>query len=401
MPKFSYRATDGQGATSSGVVESPDRESAMDTLRDRGFTVLKLEAKKDAFGGKELPFLNKIPIKEIVIFSRQFSVLMGAKVPIVQALKTVAKQTQHRKLRAIVLDLASEVENGIALSTAMESHRNAFTDFFINMVKSGETTGRLEEVMNYMADQMERDYDLNSRIKGAMTYPIIVVTGMIVIGFIMMTFVVPKLTASLIESGMKLPWTTRLLIATSEFMKNNVVGIAIGAVLAGIAFRWWVSTESGRSKWDFVKLFIPVVGPLLQRIYLVRFTRSFGTMLSGGLDIPQALTVTSDIVGNAHYRKNIVETKKQVSDGHSITSVFMSDRTMPLMVPQMMAVGEETGRMQEVLERLTDFYTRDLENLVDNLVSAIEPLIMLAMGGAVGIMVAAIMLPMYQMAQQF
>jgi type II secretory pathway component PulF len=184
-------------------------------------------------------------------------------------------------------------------------------------------------------------------------------------------------------------------------MKNHVIQIVIGGILATLGFRAWVATPDGRLKWDFVKLYVPVVGPLLQRIYLVRFTRSFGTMLSGGLDIPQALTVTADIVGNAHYQKNINETKKEVSDGNSIVTVFMRDKTMPLMVPQMMAVGEETGRLQEVLSRLTDFYTRDLENLVDNLVSAIEPIIMLVMGGAVGIMVAAIMLPMYQMAQQF
>ncbi len=324
--------------------------------------------------------------------------LIGAKVPLVQALKTVAHQTQHARFRGIVLDIAGEVENGTPLSAAMGSHLEAFTPFFINMVHSGESSGRLEDVLNYMADQMERDYDLMTKIRGAMTYPIFVIFGLTVVGFIMMVYVVPKLTQSLQESGTALPWTTNLLIATSSFMQANQIPIIVGLVLAAGAFRWWTSTESGAKTWDRLKLYIPVFGPLLQRIYLIRFTRSFGTMLAGGMDIPSCLDVTAEIVGNAHYRDAIIETRREVSDGNSITTVFVKDRTMPTMVPQMMAVGEETGRLREVLDKLTEFYTRELQNLVSNLVSAIEPLIMLIMGAAVGIMVAAIMLPMYQMA---
>lgn len=376
---------------------------ATDTLKDRGMTVISMTEAKRGGGQIEIniPFLNRVKIKDLVIFSRQFAVLMGAKVPVVRALKTVAKQTKHKKLREVVIDIADEAESGLSLSVSMAKHPKVFSPFYVNMIRSGETTGRLEDVMNYMADQMERDYDLMSKIKGAMTYPIFVIFGLVVVGFIMMTFVVPKLTAVLKESGTELPWTTKALIFTSDFMKAYAIQIVIAAILAVIGLQYWIRTEKGRRIWDEIILYIPVFGPLLQRIYLIRFTRSFGTLVSGGVDIPASLEVCADVVGNAKYKELISKTRQEVMDGHSISSVFESEKTMPKMVSQMMTVGEETGRLSEVLDKLTAFYARELQNLVDNLVSAIEPLIMLVMGGAVGVMVAAILLPMYKMATSF
>jgi type II secretory pathway component PulF len=245
---------------------------------------------------------------------------------------------------------------------------------------------------------MERDFDLMTKIKGAMIYPIFVMLGLVIVGFVMMAFVVPKLTDVLKESGTALPWTTNLLIATSSFFKNFALQIIALVVVSVVGIRWWISTDQGRKYWDSFILYIPVFGPMLQLIYLVRFTRSLATLLSGGVDIPASLDVCADIVGNARYKDRILATKKEVMDGNSITSVFEQDRTIPSMVPQMMAVGEQTGRLFEVLEKLTDFYSRELQNKVANLVHAIEPLIMLVMGGAVGIMVAAIIMPMYNMA---
>ncbi len=398
MPRYEYHARDPKGQAVEGLVDAETLEIATDTLKDRGLFVLSLEVFKESVTSYEIPWLNKISTKDLVIFSRQFSVLMGAKVPLVQALKTTARQTQNKSLKRIVLDVASDVEAGTSMSEAMAKHPRAFSAFFINMIRSGETTGKLEEVMNYLADQMERDFDLMAKIKGAMTYPIFVMVAMVIIGFVMMVYVVPKLTATLTESGTALPWTTKLLIATSSFMQTYIAQIVVGAVLLILAFRWWTSTPGGRTLWDRLKLKVPVFGPLLRNIYVVRFTRSMSTLISGGVDVPQSLEICADIVGNEYFRQVIMETRKEVSDGNSITSVFVHTDIMPMMVAQMMSVGEETGRLGEVLDRLTGFYSRELSNSVANLVSAIEPLIMLLMGGAVGIMVAAIMLPMYSMA---
>ncbi len=402
MPRFDYRVRTTEGKAITGVIEAPNQEIAMDTLRDRGFFVVSLEAaKKASILELELPFLNKIPIKDTVIFSRQFSVLMGASVPLVQSIQTVANQTRNPRLQKILIEVADDVEAGSALSNAMEQYPKAFSQFFIHMIRSGETTGKLEDVMNYLADQMEKDYDLNQRIRGAMIYPIFVIVGLVIVGFIMMTFVVPKLTETLTQSGAELPWTTNLLIAVSGFFQAYWVQMLVVAGIGLIAFRWWTSTDTGRMLWDKYKLKIPIFGPLLQRIYVVRFTQSFGTMMTGGVDIPSSLDICAEVVGNAYYRHQLLETKKEVTDGNALTTVIVRDKSMPKMVPQMISVGEETGRLSEVLDRLTAFYSRELSNMVSNLVHAIEPLIMMIMGAAVGIMVAAIMLPMYSLASQF
>ncbi len=401
MPRYDYRVNDANGRTLSGVIEAATLEMATDTLKDKGYSVVSiLEAQKKGLMEFELPFFNNVPIKEMVVFSRQFAVLMGAKVPVVSSLKTVARQTRHKKLQQIIVDIADEVESGTALSMAMAKYPKAFSNFFVNMIRSGETTGRLEEVMNYLADQMERDFDLMAKIKGAMIYPAVVISGLVIVGFVMMTYVVPKMTQVLAESGTALPWTTKLLIATSSFFQKFSIQIIIGTVLLIVGLQYWTRTPVGRRLWDGFILHIPVFGPMLQRIYLVRFTRSLSTLLSGGVDIPSSLEVCADLVGNAKYAAMIQATRKEVMDGNSITTIFATDNTMPKMIPQMMAVGEETGRLYEVLEKLTDFYSRELSAMVDNLVAAIEPMIMLVMGLAVGIMVAAIMLPMYNMATQ-
>lgn len=402
MPRYDYSARDKDGRPTEGVVEAATEEIARDTLKDRGLFVVSLE-KRAAKGVLEidLPFFNKIPVKDLVVFSRQFAVLMGSKVPLVRALKTVSEQTKNPRFQKMLMEMAVDVESGTALSVAMAAYPTAFSQFFVNMVRSGETTGRLEEVMEYLADQMERDYDLESKIRGAMIYPAFVIFGLVVVGFIMMAFVVPKLTTVLQESGVDLPWTTKLLIAVSGFMKDYTVQILIAAALAVVGFQFWIRKPQGKAIWDGAKLGIPVFGPLMKHIYLIRFTRSFGTLVHGGVDIPQALAICANVVGNARFERTIRETIREVNDGNSITSVIVGDRLFPQMVPQMIIVGEETGRLSEVLEKLTSFYSRELENSVANLVSAIEPLIMLVMGGAVGVMVAAIILPMYKLATEF
>jgi type IV pilus assembly protein PilC len=399
--RYNYQARDSQNNLVGGGIDAESEEIAGATLRDLGYTVMSLEAQRRDLLNLSLPFLTPVSTKDIVIFTRQFAVLIGAQVPIVEGLRSVGRQTRNHELQRVVVEVAAEVESGTALSTALAAHPRVFSDFFVNIIKSGETTGRLEEVMNYLADQMEKDYDLMQRIRGAMMYPLFVIIGLVVVGFVMMTFVVPKLTETLTESGVPLPWTTQALIAVSGFMQHNVVAILIGLVVAAALFRVWISRPAGKLQWDSFKLRVPVVGPLLQRVAVVRLTRSFGTLLVGGVDVPAALDICADIVGNEHYRQLLLETRREVADGNSVTSVLFRDPAMPNMVPQMLAVGEETGRMSEVLERLTGFYSRELDNSVANLVSAIEPLIMLVMGGAVGVMVAAIMLPMYQLATSF
>lgn len=361
---------------------------------------MKLDINLDKYLAK-LPFLNRIPPRELVIFSRQLSVMISADVPIVQALKVLVRQTANHNLKTVVANLAADVEGGTKFSAALARYPDAFSDFFINIVRSGETTGKLDEVLDYLATQQERDYDLSSKIKGAMIYPAFILCGLIVVGIVMMIFVIPKLTDILQESGATLPLSTRILIGTSSIMKNYwwALLISLAGLIGGL--RYLITFPLGRKYWDTLKIRLPVFGQLFRRIYMVRFTRGLSTLLTGGVEMVGSLKIAGAIVGNAVYRDLIAQTVREVEDGNPITTVFARSKEIPVMVTQMLGIGEQTGKIDAILARLTDFYTREIENMVRNLTTLMEPLIMLFMGVAVGIMVSAVILPMYNLAAQF
>lgn len=345
--------------------------------------------------------LRRIPSLDKVVFARQLSVLIGAKVPLVSALRTVANQTASEAMRAVVSDLEREVEGGASLSQAMARHPDVFPDFTSNLVASGETTGRLDEVLNYLADQQEKDHDLKKKIQGAMFYPAFIVSGLIVVGIIMMVFVIPKLTTILTESGAKLPVATRVLISVSNFFVSYTIALVVLVVAAGIGLRYALKLPEFRRRYDYLRLRAPVFGGIWRRLALVRFSRSMRTLLEGGVDVPAALRTSAEVVGNAYLRDVIQKSAKDVADGRGISASFSSSKIIPRMVPQMMGVGEETGKLGEILGRLADFYTREIDAEVSGLVTVIEPAIIVVIGVAVGFMVAAIILPMYQLANQF
>lgn len=401
MPIFSYKVKDSRGTESEGAVEAENEAQASEVLRERGYQVLSVTAREaESVGEVRFTFLQRITPKDVVVFSRQLSVMVGASVAIVRSLRTAARQTTNTKLRAIVLDIANEVEGGVRLSDAFNKHPRVFGSFYINMLRSGETSGKLDEVLLYLADQQEKDYDLRQRVRGAMTYPIFVLVMLFVVGTVMMIFVVPKLTAVLAESGVQLPISTRMLIATSHFFVRFwylIVGGAFGAVFG---FQAAQRTPAGKRVIDNLLIRLPVFGPMMRKIYMTRITHSLSTLIEGGVDMITALKVVAGIVGNEAYREIMIKTVQEVAAGNSMTTVWRSNKIIPDMVTQMVAVGEETGKLQVVLERLTEFYTREVNASVANLSTAVEPLIMVIMGVAVGALVMAIILPMYTLAQQ-
>lgn len=399
MAVFKYKALDTSNNTIKGLVEAATEEAAVEILREKNLSVLFVKQEGDS-GLKGPTILDRIKTKDIVIFSRQFSVLISANVAMVQSLKVLVEQTESIKLKIIVSDLSDEVDSGTKLSEALAKYPKVFSNFYISVVKSGETSGKLEEVLGYLADEMEKDYDMMSKIKGAMIYPIFVLCGLVVVGGAMMIFVVPQLTAVLLEAGGQLPFATRVLIAISNFLKNFwwllimiIVGVFIGV-------RYYGSTVVGKQQLDFFKLRVPIFGKLFQKIYLVRFTRSMYTLIVGGVTIVKSLEIASEVVSNQVYKELIIKTVEQVEQGNSISMVFSESAEIPKMVSQMMSIGEKTGKLDIVLKRITDFYGREIGNTVANLMTLMEPIIMVVMGIAVGLMVAAIILPMYNMAAQ-
>ena len=399
MPKFRYRARLPDGRMQAGMIEADDLVGAQQALDDREVETLLLEPFKgvEASSQNLMAFLNKVTPKDLVIMSRTLSVMISASVPITDALDNIGHQTENPKLKQILNDVAREVEGGSRLSDAMERHPKVFTGFFVNMIRSGETSGQLDQVLEYLADQTEKDYDLNAKVKGAMIYPSFIIATMVVVAFIMMTEVVPKLVGILVQSHVTLPLSTQILIGTSDFMVHYWWVIILLGVGGFVGFRFAYNKPRGKYAFDYLKLRLPVIGRLTQGIAVVRFSRSFSTLVKGGVDVVSALEIVAGVMDNEIWRRLVLETIREVNDGNSITTALERSPFVPKMMTQMLAVGESTGRTAEVLGRLSTFYSRDIDNLVANLVALIEPLVLIILGLGVGLLVSAILLPLYQL----
>lgn len=400
MSVFKYRAFTKEKRTIAGMVEAPSEDMAVDILRDKELEIISLVEKRSG-SGKFNIVLDRVKPKDIVMFSRQFSVLIGASVALVQSLKLLADQTKNVKFKGIIGEIADEVDGGAKLSDSLAKRPKVFSDFYVNVVRSGETSGKLDEVLIYLADELEKDYDMTSKIKGAMIYPAFVLSGLTVVGAVMMIFVVPKLTAVIAEGGGDLPLATKIVIFISDFLAGYYLLVGFMIVVFIVGFRFFLRVPMGKRIVDIALLRLPIFGKLFQKIYLVRFTRSLQTLLKGGVNITKGLAITAEVVANAMYREIIVETKKEVEDGNSITSAMEKSPYVPVMVSQMIGIGEKTGRLDIILESITNFYSREIDNTIANLMTLMEPIIMVIMGVGVGTMVAAIIMPMYSLSSQF
>lgn len=399
MPTFKYRARLPDGRLQAGTIEAEDLAAAQFALEERDLMPMLVEPYREMAATTKsiLNIFNAIKPKDLVVMSRTLSVMVSASVPLTEAVNNIARQTQNPRLRTILIDVAKEIEGGARLSDALERHPDAFSSFFINMIRSGEGSGQLDQVLEYLADQQEKDYDLTSKIRGAMIYPSFIVGAMFVVGFVMMTFVVPKLVSVLTEANVELPISTRMLIFVSSIFSAYWWLMIILAVGLGVGFRFFIQTPSGRYAWDLVKLKLPVFGKLFQSVYVVRFSRSFSTLVKGGVDTVSALDVVAGVMGNEVWRQLVKETIREVNDGNSITTALERSKFVPTMMIQMLAVGESTGRTNDILLRLSSFFSREVDNTVGNLVALIEPIVLIFLGLGVGVLVSAILLPLYQL----
>ena len=400
MAVFKYKALDKDGKKKVGLVKAISEDLAAETLRERNFSVISI---KESGGAKTggIIILNRISVKDLVVFSRQFAVMISANVSMVQALNILVDQTENIRLKMIISEAADEVDSGSRLSDALAKRPNVFSNFFVSVIKSGETAGKLNEVLDYLANEMEKDYDMMSKIKGAMIYPVFILCSLSIVGIIMMVYVVPKLTDIITETGGDLPIATKILIGASGFITGYWWLLLIILVSSAVGFKFYISKPFGKRQFDFLILRVPIFGRLFQLIYLVRFTRSMNTLISSGITITDSLKIASEVVSNKIYQRLINDTIKEVEDGNSISSIFIKSKEVPKMVSQMMNIGEKTGKIDIIFKRITDFYSREIANIVANLMTIMEPFIMIIMGIAVGIMVAAVILPMYNLASQF
>lgn len=401
--KFEYQARTPRGEVQSGTVESSSREAAVDILQRHKLIVTKLYSTEEEGGITfkiDIPFLTKkVNLRDISVFSRQLAILFTSEVPLVESLRTLADQTENSGFKEKIFKISDDVDSGTSFSKSIAKYPEIFSTFYVSMVRAGEVSGKLSESLLYLSDHYEREYDLMGKIKGAMYYPAFVLSALVVVMLIMLIFVIPSLTSILKESGQNLPIITRGIIGFVDFLRTKGWIIAVLLVVAVVFLLRWKKTPKGKKIWDKYLLKFPIYGDILKKICLNRFAENLSTLIKGGLPISKAMEVSADVVGNETYKDTILEAESGIRRGEFMSAIFkMKREIIPPLVTQMILIGEKTGRLPGVLENLSKFYQKEVARTTENLVSLIEPLLMLILGFGVGFVVVGVLMPIYQMA---
>ncbi len=396
MPQtYDYKVRDRTGNLVSGQLVGDSESLVLQKLREMGMT--PVEVKKANAGLKMEINLRpgKVKLKEISIFCRQFATMVNSGLPILRALAILGDQTESKELAKVLLAVRTDVEQGSSLSNAMARHPKAFNNLFVSMMRAGEAGGVLDEVLLNVADQMEEEVELRRKVKSAMTYPVVVVCLVVLIMAAMLLFIVPQFESIYTNLGGELPLPTKILLAASNAVRTYWYIVILGGAGLNFAFRRYKRTEAGRMRVDALKIRVPVFGPLFHKVALARFSSTFGMLLHAGVPILQALDIVKDTVNNKVISRAVEDVKGSVREGESIAKPLSKHRVFPPMVVQMLAVGEETGAIDTMLEKVSRFYNSEVSAQVDALTSLIEPLLIAVIGGAVGAAVVALYMPMF------
>ncbi len=405
--KFSYTARNNQGALEKGEIEMPSERELADYLRGKGLLLTHAATAGTAGTASGGPAASakrfswqRIAPAEKIFFTQNLQVMVRAGLSVSVAIKTLGQQTSNKAFQRILNDVYIKVDRGVALSDAIAGYPKVFSELFVNMVRAGEKSGKLEEVLAQLTTQMRKSHALIAKIRGALTYPIIVVCAMIGIGIAMIVFVIPKITNLFTEVNATLPLPTRILIAVSNFTLQNGLWLAIGFVISAALFIKLIHTKSGRASWHRFLLRLPVLSPILKKINLAKFARTFSSLLKTDIPIVQAFQITATTLTNASYRSAVEEAADLVKKGVAISSIIREHPKLfsPLII-QMVAVGEETGSLDTILEELSSFYEEDVDRTMGNLSTIIEPVLMLILGAGVGGLAVSIILPIYSLTE--
>ena len=396
MATFVYSVRDKAGKIVKGKLEGESKDAVQSRLAQMGYIILELDQQGALASLNTMQLGGTVKPKEVSIFSRQFATMISAGLSLTKCLSILSAQTESAPLRAVIGQIGKDVESGQSLSDALSKHPKVFPPIFVNMVRAGETGGVLDEVLNRLADHLESELALKGKIKSAMTYPVAMGGLVLLVLTAMMIFVVPTFEKMFRDMGGTLPAITQLLVNASH-VALSWMGPAILVVIFGIisAFRWW-SSGPGKTIWDGAKLNMPVFGPLTRKIALAKFTRTFGTLVSAGVPILSALDIVADTAGNNVVANAVKHARNAIKEGETIAKPLSESNVFPSMLVQMIAVGEETGALDAMLEKIADFYDEEVSVATDGLTSLIEPLMMASLGVIVGGMVIALYLPMFQ-----
>jgi type IV pilus assembly protein PilC len=400
--KFFFKAKNRIGEIREGTVEAANRELALELIQKNELFLIALNEKKEEtlFPNIFTKYLNRVKVKELLIFFRQMAILIEARVPIVQALTAINDQGKNQFFKMIIREIINDIQDGLPFSDALKKKPEIFSDLSTNIIKSGETSGNLKQSVEYVADDIEKNYNLSRKITSAFIYPAVVMAVFLVIGFIFLAFIIPKLTQVIKDMGVDFPWYTKIVMVFSDFMAVYWWAVLLGIIGCVLGIIFFINTKEGKILTDNLKIKIPIFGTIFRNIYITRFSENLAILLKGGIPIIQAVTLSSSVVNNSVYEKLFLKVAYELKAGGSINKVFQTSGLIPPIVSQMIRVGEETGQLDLVLRHIATFYEQEIETSTKNLSTLLEPLIMVLIGTAVGFLVFSILMPIYNVASQ-
>ncbi|MEE8315214.1 MAG: type II secretion system F family protein [Syntrophobacteria bacterium] len=398
MPDYIWTGVNRKGKKKKGEMEAESENFVRLTLRRQGIEPTKIKPKsKDLF--ENVKFLQpKVTEKDIVVMTRQFATMIDAGLPLVQCLEILFSQQDNKTFKRILKNIKEDVEEGSTFADALKQHPDVFDDLFVNLVAAGEIGGILDIILNRLAAYIEKAAKLKKKVKGAMTYPIVVMVIAIMVVAVILIFVIPVFESMFADFGKALPVPTQIVVAMSDLLKNYILYLIVGFVLLVFAFRRFYKTDKGRALVDKLVLKVPVFGMLIRKVAVAKFTRTLGTMISSGVPILDSLDIVAATAGNMTIEEAIRETRRSISEGRTIAEPLADSEVFPSMVVQMISVGEATGALDTMLSKIADFYDDEVDAAVDALTAMLEPFMMVFLGITIGGLVVAMYLPIFQMA---
>ncbi len=392
MPTYVWQGTQG-GKIVKGTVKARHLNEAVEKLRKKGIGVFEIREKPGGFFS-----FGRVSYRDLAVVTRQFSTMLNAGIPVVEALFILSEQTSNKKLKSILIDIRTEVEQGKTLTSSMKKYSKIFGPLAISMIEVGETGGILAETLMKISQHYEKIYKLRSKIKSAMAYPVVIFFIAIIVILILLIFLIPTF-ASLYESvGMKLPGPTQFVMNLSNFLRKNIIYLIIGGIGLGYGFKKWKNSEGGKKIWDRIILRIPIFGGLIRKNAIARFTRTLGVLVNSGVSILDALEISARTAGNYVIEDAILKARKSVGEGKSIADPLKHSGVFPPLVTQLVEIGEKTGRLSDMLDKVSDFYEEEVDAATSALTSIIEPVMLVFIGGVVGGILLAMYLPIFNLA---
>lgn len=401
MPLFSYNAKDRQGAYHKGSIETADDHQAAVLLSERGLFVISIKIQNQKQERIWDKFLNRVSFSDIVVMTRQLSTMVESGLVLSEALDILVDQQMNKKFKEVLESVSRDVRSGLDLASSFRKHPDIFSPLYCNLVKAGESAGKLDIVLTQMATNLEKDREFRSRVRGAMIYPIIVITMMGIVMSIMMIFVIPRLTSLYTQSNIDLPLPTKILITVSDFFTHFWWLMILAFFGVGFLFKKWINLPAGKYQYDGILLRIPVVSKIVKGTNLTNFTRTFGLLTAAGIPILESLTLVSEVIGNEVYKRALQESLRAVERGLTLSAELESSGVFPKLVPQMFRVGEETGKVDQVSFKMAEYFETETDHIVKNLTVIIEPVILVVLGLGVAFLVLAIILPIYKLTTSF